>query len=300
MLFNIINIAVIPTIQLLTLWSFPESPKWLLQKGDEINARAALERLRNTTKVDLDLTMMKAAIDKGKSKSSKPSFTTDRTSINDSLLQKNKTQNKVIFKATLIAVCLMIMQQFSGINMVFFYGNQTLSNAGLTSPMASWLGNLGISIANFLAVFIAVKLMDDLGRKKLVYMSGIVMIIASILISIALFIYNHISSLPIFGYSVLFAMSIYVIGFEMGLGPIPWLLTAEIAPGSHRGIIASFATFINWGCNLAIAQLGPQLVTYVYYFPFVIVIVAGMLFMKWYVPETKGKSEQQIQKELAE
>mmetsp|Transcript_54638 Transcript_54638/g.67047 ORF Transcript_54638/g.67047 Transcript_54638/m.67047 type:complete len:534 (-) Transcript_54638:144-1745(-) len=292
--------GVIPILQLFTLWSFPESPKWLLQKGHELKARNALIKLRQTPKVDLDLQMMKAAITKSKSQNKLGSFNDGNTTVNEALLnKKNKTNRKVIFRATLIATMLMILQQLCGVNAIFFYSGQTLSNAGLTEPFPKWIGNCIINTANFFAVFIAVKLMDESGRKKLLFISGIGVAISSLIMSGALIGYKHESNTT-WGIVVLVGMIIFVIFFELGLGPIPWLLTAEIAPGSHRGIIASFATFINWACNLGIAQASTIVIKHVYYFPFIGVVILGLIFTKLYVPETKGKNEKQIQTELAE
>merc|ERR1712228_786251 len=92
--------------------------------------------------------------------------------------------------ATIIAIALMFMQQFSGINAVFFYSATILNKAGVTSDKAVLLGSLGISIANFFAVFIAVFSIDRAGRKLLLILSCIVMIISSIIVSIAIMLEN--------------------------------------------------------------------------------------------------------------
>merc|ERR1719204_703420 len=77
--------------------------------------------------------------------------------------------------AIIIAIMLMFMQQFSGINAVFFYSSTILKKAGLTSDLALWLGSSGISLANFFAVFIAVATIDHAGRKLLLIISCVIM-----------------------------------------------------------------------------------------------------------------------------
>merc|ERR1712176_1280055 len=120
--------------------------------------------------------------------------------------------------ATIIAIALMFMQQLSGINAVFYYSGSILNNAGVTSDEAVWLGSLGISVANFLAVFIAVVAIDKAGRKLLLIISSIVMIIASILVSIAIMFE---SDGAFWQYSSIGFLILFVVGFEIGLGAIP-------------------------------------------------------------------------------
>merc|ERR1711902_9024 len=82
-----------------------------------------------------------------------------------------------------------------------------------------------------------------------------------------------------FGYSYLAVGSLilYVFSFELGVGPIPWLMMAEIAPSSHRAMIVSAASFVNWGSNLCIAQFANVIVEQFQFYPFAIVCFIGLL-----------------------
>ena len=350
----------IPSIaQLCFFWTFPESPKWLLQQNRESDARKALQRLRQTDNVDLDILIMKTSIQntnlskvaskhnlnvrRSKHSLNKHSLTaavSESVTSPDALIElsfegkpttsakhslnnsnrRNKSrnlekqplidrerearqtvcfgifapQNVAVRKALVISVTLQIMQQLSGINSVFYYSDNTFTKAGIDKRFVKWLGTMSVNTANFLAVFVAVALMDRWGRRQLLIVSSIGAMTSLCLLSVALFF----DSQKTWGFLCIGFMTLYVIFFEFGLGPIPWLIVAEIAPTSHRGIIMSFASFVNWTGNLIIAQFANPIVNSAKYFPFIAIMALGVVFTLKYVPETKGKNERQIQKEL--
>ena len=297
----------LPVLQLLTLWSFPESPKWLLQRNKQPRAREVLIRLRQTKQVSVDLIIIKNAIQQASYSRLSSKTHTNRNSFTGNIqehIQINQYNSKrSIYIAALIAVVLMSMQQFCGVNLVFMYSTDTLNAAGITDPLMVYIGTLIVYCANSFSVLIAASLIDKLGRKILIYISGFGMILASILISIAQIF--HENSVPnsieskIWGYIVVISMFITVVTFEIGIGPIPWLLSAEISPSSHRGIITGLNTFVNQAGSWFISFLGPIIAeSNARYVPFVAVLLFGIIFTKLYVPETKGKSEIQIQKEM--
>merc|ERR1719242_2654496 len=155
--------------------------------------------------------------------------------------------------ATIIAIALMWMQQLSGINAIMFYSSNILEDAGIDSEKGKWLGTTAVDAANFLGVFIPVFLVDRSGRKILLVVSGIIMIIAAVGCSVAI-ILNDANESELWSNSSIGFLVLFVIGFEIGLGPIPWLMMAELAPMQYRGPIVSVATMMNWTANLLIAQ----------------------------------------------
>ena len=157
----------------------------------------------------------------------------------------------------------------------------------MTSDEAIWLGSLSISVANFFAVFIAVFSIDRAGRKLLLILSCIVMGCASVLVSVAIMLESHGT---FWQYSSIGFLILFVIGFEIGLGAIPWLMMAELAPMQHRGTIVAIATASNWGSNLLIAQFSGPIISIAYFFPFAIVCFLGIVFTV--------KTAAEIQKEL--
>eukprot|EP00484_Ammonia_sp_Unknown_P020979 CAMPEP_0197031744 /NCGR_PEP_ID=MMETSP1384-20130603/10649_1 /TAXON_ID=29189 /ORGANISM="Ammonia sp." /LENGTH=748 /DNA_ID=CAMNT_0042461315 /DNA_START=52 /DNA_END=2298 /DNA_ORIENTATION=+ len=327
---------ILPLIQMCTFWTFPESPKWLITKQDEDEARKVLQRLRECDDVELDLHFTKLAnkfqqrkrtlshqslldvhtiAEQEKQKHKGYGAVSDVNestaievidnvqSVQQSPLSKqheeeSKQLRRVLAWSISIAIGLQFLQQFSGINSVFYYSNPTLMNAGFTSAFDLWIGNVAIAFANFLSVFIPVFLMDKWGRKTLLNISLIGMIIASILFSCSLIVGDELEKNAVIGYVSVLCLIFYVVSFEIGLGPIPWLMMAEITPSSHRAMIVSVATFFNWVSNLCIAQFANTIVTYAKFFPFAAVCAVGLVLTKKFVPETKGKTEMEIQAEL--
>jgi len=310
----------LPMLQILTMWSFPESPKWLVQKGRDTEARRALQRLRMTKDVRMDMFLMKGGMENGKAKDNNKKGQNDGAeplltvkvgvggTVNEqpnSNVESGELNGRfgmapemfaAVKWAIVIAIVLMFMQQFSGINAVFFYSSTILKKAGLTSDLALWLGSTGISLANFFAVFIAVATIDRAGRKMLLIISCSLMMAASVLVSVAIMLE---SEGVFWQYSSILFLVLFVIGFEVGLGPIPWLMMAELSPIEYRGLIVSIATACNWGANLLIAQFSGPIVDSVYFYPFATVCLVGILFTIRFIPETNGKTAAEIQKALA-
>ena len=140
--------------------------------------------------------------------------------------------------AMIIAVVLMWMQQLSGINAIMFYSSNILADAGITSEKGKWLGTTGIDFANFLGVFIPMVFIDRAGRRVLLVISGVIMIIASVGVSVAILM-NDAHSSSFWSNSSICFLIVFVVGFEIGLGPIPWLMMAELAPMRCSSNVAS-------------------------------------------------------------
>ena len=294
----------LPIIQLLTIWSFPESPKWLVQQTNIKQAKKSLIRLRQTQDVTVDLMLMRGGVEH----ESKPKINENENEKETALLstitinekkEKKKMSHDMwtaVKWATIIAICLMLMQQLSGINAVFYYSSTILKHAGLKSHLAIWLGSVAISVANFFAVFIAVIAIDRAGRKILLIVSSVVMLIAGVLVSIAIMFESHGA---FWQYSSIAFLVLFVVGFEIGLGAIPWVMMAELAPMQYRGPIVAIATASNWASNLIIAQFSASIIADAYFYPFCVVSFLGILFTIKCIPETNGKTANQIQQELA-
>jgi len=330
----------IPIVQLLTAFTFPESPKWLVQQGRDHEARTALQRLRMTKDVRMDMNLMKGGMAKNSSfvndqrqnhdgSKGQPlldddglihnhnngvnghravnvpngSVSVNSKSMETEMVRKTKfgvpvKEFKSVKWAMIIAVVLMWMQQLSGINAIMYYSSTILADAGITSDTGKWLGTTGIDLANFLGVFIPVVFIDRAGRRMLLLISAVIMIIASVGVSVAI-IMNDAKSNVLWQYSSIGFLIVFVVGFEVGLGPIPWLMMAELAPMKYRGPIVSVATLMNWTSNLLIAQFsGLVMGSDVKLFGFAVCTFCGILFTLRFIPETNGKTADQIQRAL--
>ena len=208
-------------------------------------------------------------------------------------------QYKSVKWAMIIAVVLNWMQQGSGINAIMYYSSTILEDAGITTDKGKWLGTTAIMVANFVSVFPALFAIDKAGRKKLMLISGSICVVTSVLVSIAI-IMNESNGNPFWSNSSIVLLVLFVMGFEIGLGPIPWTVIAETSPLRYRGTILSVATFMNWTGNLLIAQCSAAVMSSpLKLFPFAIATSLGMVFIMLCIPETNGKTVAEIQKALS-
>jgi len=290
---------VLPMLQVLTVCFFPESPVWLYSRFKDKKAIEILTRLRGYEDVDFELQTY-ARVQKK---------TSNNDYLEEGLLRANNQEPKEslcgssgIKMALIISCVLSAVQQFAGINAVMQYSGDMFSHAGFDNV---FLANVLVGSFNVLGVVIAVPLMDRLGRRVLLLLSIVVMFVACILISWTWEQAQHTSgedhSQSIWGLLTVTIALIYVVGFELGMGPIPWLIVAEICPTSHRGQIMGLAAGVNWMANLGISfgynPVSEQIDNGVWYI-FASVLLLGGVFVATTVPETKGKRTDEIQEIL--
>ncbi len=268
-------LAAIPGLALaLGMYFMPESPRWLVSK-DKINtAISVLKEIRDSG-VENEINGIEKELSEEK-KSWKELFSPD------------------VKIALLIGTLLAIFQQVTGINTVIYYAPTILQLAGFSSASVSILGTVGIGIVNVVMTIIALNLIDKTGRRPLLIISIIGMVITLFLLGYFFMVESK--SLTTVA---LISLIGYVASFAIGLGPVFWLLTSEIFPLSVRGIASSFVAFINWTFNFIVALTFPDLIvtigkTYTFWVYGIVGIIA-LLFILRYVPETRGLSLEQIQ-----
>lgn len=194
-------------------------------------------------------------------------------------------------KPLVIALTLQLIQQLSGINAVFYYSTDIFTRS---SPENAQILTVSVGILNVILTIISVFLMDRAGRRILLLIGEVGMIITAVLYTISF-------ALDISVLSVICTYT-YVCSFAVGLGPIPFLILAEIFPTNAVGTAASLAIPVNWLCNYLVGQFFPimsdSLGDYVF-LPFAGVLVLALLFTLKFVPETKGKSLEEITQALS-
>ena len=159
-----------------------------------------------------------------------------------------------------------------------------------------------VGIVNFASTFVATALIDRLGRKMLLYISSISMIVTLITLGGFFYAKNNNVDMSNIGWLPLVSFVIYVIGFSLGFGPIPWLMMGEILPAKIRGSAASVATAFNWMCTFIVTKTFNDIIGLIgtggTFWMFGIVCVAGLGFVIFFVPETRGRSLEEIEKRL--
>ncbi|ETN02016.1 hypothetical protein F442_17922 [Phytophthora nicotianae P10297] len=270
--------GILGVFQILLTPLLIESPRWLLNNGEEKEAEHTLRRLRQTDDVFDEIDSISAA-----------SFSEsgDVQGVGEVL------RDKSIRLPLLVAVVLQCAQQLSGINAVMFYASSFFQNAGLENPL---VGITLVYIVNVLATVVALMLMDSAGRRPLLLWSTMGMLVSSGILTVGLLDLLPFGSL----FSVGGVMS-FVWFFEIGLGPIPWLIAAEMFPAKSRTTATSIATMVNWLGLFIIGIFFPTmqgaLGDYIFV-PFAFLLGLALVFSFKYVPETKGKTVDEIQDEL--
>lgn len=261
------------------LIDFPESPRWLISKNKEEEAIKILRKIGGDEMVKTDLPEMKQIINSEK----------NREKISIGKLFKGN-MGKVVLIGTLIAA----FQQITGINAIIMYAPDIFQAAG-SAQNDSLFQSMIVGLVNFLMTFIALRLVDTKGRKTLLLWGAVGMAI-----SLGYLTYEF--SKPIQnGFGVLIALLIYISFFAASFAPVMWVIISEIYPNKIKGIAMSFSTAISWLCTFFTIQFAPIIkgISFEYLFAiFEVFTILAFIFVKIWIPETKGKSLEQIEKEL--
>ncbi|XP_017889015.1 facilitated trehalose transporter Tret1 isoform X2 [Ceratina calcarata] len=282
--------ASLPIPFLVLMFIIPETPRWYISKGKTKRARKALQWLRAK---GADISEELTAIEKMHIESE---HTASQQGAIEQLFKKHN------MKPLLISLGLMFFQQFSGINAVIFYTVSIFKDAG--SSINENLATIIVGIVNFLSTFIAAAVIDRLGRKMLLYISGVSMFLTLFTFGTFFYVKNAIGAdVSSFGWIPLASLIIYVIGFSLGFGPIPWLMMGEILPVKIRGSAASIATAFNWSCTFIVTKTYEDLTSviggYGVFWMFGTIVMIGFIFVIACVPETSGRSLEEIEKRFA-
>ncbi|WP_397364530.1 D-xylose transporter XylE [Olleya sp. R77988] len=197
----------------------------------------------------------------------------------------------------IIGVVLSIFQQFVGINVVLYYAPEIFKKMDM-STNASLLFTIIVGIANFLFTIIAIKTVDKYGRKPL-------MIIGALGMSIAMFALGFVFFSEATGYLALGCMMLYVASFALSWGPVTWVLLSEIFPNKIRGKAMAIAVAAQWIANYFVSLTFPMMDDNSYlteqfnhgfaYWIYGIMSLLAMIFVWKLVPETKGKTLEEME-----
>jgi SP family galactose:H+ symporter-like MFS transporter len=278
-----LGLAVIPSLVLgIGMFFMPSSPRWLLSKGITEKAHSILERIRMTKNVD------------GEIKEIKDSLALEKECKWADLL------DPTVRPALIVGIGLAAFQQLTGINTVIYYAPTILLFAGLPSAAVSILATAGIGVINVIMTVVAIYLIDRIGRRPLLLIGLVGMVFSLLILGIAFALPGLSSSL---GLVSIISLMIYVGSFAIGLGPVFWLMISEIYPLRIRGRAMSAATVVNWGTNLLIAITFLSLVQIIgtsgTFWLYGIIGIGTWIFVYRLVPETKGRSLEEIETQMA-
>jgi SP family facilitated glucose transporter-like MFS transporter 3 len=275
---------IIAVLQLLMSPFLLESPRWLLNRDpNSLRARYIIKRLRglrNEEEVEKEVGNFIIG------ESAQHQDEGSQLAILKEMWSNRK--RRILLVSSLV---LQMGQQLSGINAVFYYST-TFFEGVISSPL---VGTTVIGAVNVAATYVALLLMDSCGRKSLILWSSGGMFVSCIVVVLSLLGYfNNILALV--------AVNVYVIFFEIGLGPIPWLIVAEMFEGKYVAIAMSLCSQLNWLCNFIIGMVFPYMNLYLgpySFFPFAVILAFVFFYAFLILPETQGKTPDELVAEMA-
>ena len=277
---GMLGMETLPAILFFIIIFFiPESPRWLIVRGQERKAINILERIYNSiTEATNQLKETQSVL-------------TAETSSEWSLLMKPG-----ILKAVIIGVCIAILGQFMGVNAVLYYGPSIFENAGLSGGDSLFYQVL-VGLVNTLTTILALVIIDKVGRKKLVYYGVSGMVLSLVLIGLY-FLFGD--SLGVSSLFLLIFFLFYVFCCAVSICAVVFVLLSEMYPTKVRGLAMSIAGFALWIGTYLIGQLTPWMLQNLTpagtFFLFAVMCVPYMLIVWKLVPETTGKSLEEIER----
>ena len=277
---GMLGMETLPAILFFIIIFFiPESPRWLIVRGKELKTVNILEKIYNS------ITEAKSQLRETKS------VLTSEMRSEWSLLIKPG-----IFKAVIIGVCIAILGQFMGVNAVLYYGPSIFENAGLSGGDSLFYQVL-VGLVNTLTTVLALVIIDKVGRKKLVYYGVSGMVVSLILIGLY-FLFGD--SLGVSSLFLLIFFLFYVFCCAVSICAVVFVLLSEMYPTKVRGLAMSIAGFALWIGTYLIGQLTPWMLQNLTpagtFFLFAVMCVPYMLIVWKLVPETTGKSLEEIER----
>jgi len=275
--------ALIPAAMLLIGGlMLPESPRFLAEKGHTEEALSVLKMLRKNTTDDPNKELADIEMVAHQPKGGIKELLT------------------IARPAVVVAVGIMLLQQLVGINSVIYFLPQVfIKGFGFAEGSAIWI-SVGIGIVNFVVTVLATFIMDKFNRKTFLMFGSIVMAVSLGILAILNFTVNiHAAAIP-----TMILIAIYIFGFAISWGPIAWVTIGEIFPLSVRGIGSSIGSAANWIGNFLVSQFFLVMLSYFHnnvggpFAVFAVFAVLSMVFVHYLVPETRGKSLEEIEMEL--
>ena len=267
--------AIPSVIYLLLIISIPKSPRWLLSKSRNEEARSVLKLMGQ----EADFENMKKEIEDDSNNASLA---------NDTIFLKKYR------KPLVLAFLMAFFNQLSGINAFLYYSSRIFQEAGLGESTAL-LSSIGIGVVNLIFTLLGVFLIDRLGRKKLMYIGSVGYIISLSLVAMAFFFHWEGMAVPVF-------LFLFIASHAIGQGAVIWVFISEIFPNHLRASGQSFGSTTHW----VLAAIIPSLIPYLFstvgpsvvFMFFAVMMVFQLLFVVFMMPETKGISFEELSKKL--
>lgn len=251
---------------------FHDTPRWYVAKGKIDKAKSVLKKVDSTMDVEAEIKNIEATL-------------------NDN--EQIRFEKRFIMPFV-IGIGIMFAQIATGINAIIYYAPTIFKMVGFSSNQDVLFATVIIGLINFLMTFVAIALVDKIGRKPLLYI-GLGGMLINLLILASSFGFDFLFA----KYLAVISCALYIVSFSMSLGPIGLLLVAEVFPLKYRGSAMSIAILSNFVFNFMVTGLFPislhKIGGAATFLIFALICVISILFVKYVVPETKGVSLEEIE-----
>lgn len=274
-----LGLAVVPSVILMIGVIFmPESPRWLLEKRGEKAARDVMKLTYPASEIDHEIENMK-----------KINQIADNT--------WTVLKSPWLLSTIIIGSVFALLQQLIGINAIIYYAPKIFATAGFGESTAI-LSTVGIGVVNVLVTIFAISIIDKIDRKKLLVIGNIGMV-ASLLIMSALIWLIGVNSAA---WIILLCLTTFIIFFGVSWGPVLWVMLPELFPMRARGAATGIAALVLSIGSLLVAQFFPVLTDVLQvqqvFLIFAVIGIIAMIFVIKFLPETRGRSLEQIEQDL--
>lgn len=256
---------------MIIVFAIPESPRWLLSKSRTEDAKKVLQQINPDAKIEELIAELHIG-------------------------EENHSKGETIFLKKyrfplILAFLIALFNQLSGINAFLYYAPRIFAEAGLEES-AALMSSIGIGLTNLVFTLFGVFLIDVLGRKVLMYIGSIGYIISLGLVSLAFFLKWEGMAVPIF-------LFMFIASHAIGQGAVIWVFISEIFPNHLRASGQAFGSSTHW----VLAAIIPSMVPFLFstigagmvFLIFAVMMVFQLLFVMFLMPETKGKSLEELQ-----
>lgn len=282
-----LGLAAVPSLVLLVgMFFMPETPRYLVHAGEEETAKEVLEDLPGDDRPQERIDEIREVDD----------------TVEGGTGLRALLRAKWVRPALVVATGLAVFQQLVGINTIIYYAPTTLTNVGFSKTSAIY-ANLIVGVINVALTILAVRLIDRVGRKPLLFV-GIAGMAGSLIVlgvGLSVLATPHHPGDPA-AILTLICLATFIASFAATWGPVVWVMIPEVLPLSVRGTAMGIAVFGNWAANFAVSQTFPPLLNSLgpgpVFLGYAALGICAGLFVKALVTETKGRSLEDIEADL--
>jgi len=268
--------GIIPSVLFFAgLFFIPESPRWLYKAGRKEESLKVLTKIGGESLAKTEIQEISASLER-----------------NVSSVSAGELFKPSVRKVMLVGFVLAVLVQISGINTIVDYAPKILLAAGVEINNALLQTSL-VGFINFIFTFVAIFFIDKLGRRALYLIGSMGMVITLLMLAVSFY-------LKLEGIFTLICILMFIAFFASCIGPVFWTLVSEIFPNRIRGKALAFASFTQWIFNFLVVLLFPHFLASIggakTFLFLALMSLLQWLFTYLYVPETKGKSLEEIEK----